>query len=56
MKSDSTMLNMHRDIDMMDWNVISDEPGICPIFEMTLKEVSIEKAKEYLLKFGYKVK
>ena len=42
--------------DMMDWNVISDEPGTCPICEMTLKEVSLEKAKEYLLKFGYKVK
>lgn len=42
--------------DMMDWNVISDMPGKCPLCKMTLKEVSIEKAKENLLKNGYEYK
>jgi Heavy metal binding domain len=41
--------------DMMDYNVISDKPGKCPICGMKLKEVSIEKAKEILLKSGFKV-
>lgn len=41
--------------DMMDYNVISDEPGICPLCGMTLKDVSLEKAKMYLEKTGYKV-
>lgn len=42
--------------DQMDWNVISDKPGKCPICEMKLKEVSLEKAKENLIKHGFKVK
>ncbi len=42
--------------DMMDYNVISDKPGTCPLCGMTLKEVSLKKAKELLLKTGYKVK
>ncbi len=42
--------------DMMDYNVISDKPGKCPLCGMTLKEVSIKKAKETLLKSGFKVK
>jgi len=42
--------------DMMDWNVISDGPGKCPLCGMTLKEVTLEKAKENLLKHEYKVK
>jgi len=42
--------------DVMDWNVISDEAGKCPICEMKLKEVSIEEAKTNLLKNGFKVK
>ena len=42
--------------DMMDYNVISDKPGKCPLCGMTLKEVSIKKAKETLLKNGIKVK
>jgi membrane fusion protein, copper/silver efflux system len=42
--------------DMMDYNVISDEPGTCPLCGMTLKEVSLKKAKETLLKSGFKVK
>ena len=42
--------------DMMDWNVISDEAGKCPLCGMTLKEVTIEKAKENLVKNNFKVK
>lgn len=42
--------------DQMCWNVISDEPGKCPQCGMILKEVSLKKAKENLLKHGYKVK
>jgi hypothetical protein len=42
--------------DMMDWNVISDEPGKCPLCKMTLTEVSIEQAKENLVKNNFQVK
>ena len=42
--------------DMMDWNVISDMPGKCPLCKMTLKEVSIKQAKENLVKNNFKVK
>ena len=42
--------------DMMDYNVISDKPGKCPICGMKLKEVSLKKAKDYLLNAGYKAK
>ncbi len=42
--------------DMMDYNVISDKPGTCPLCGMTLKEVSLDKAKMYLEKTGHKVK
>jgi len=42
--------------DMMDWNIISDEPGRCPICNMELKEVSLEKAKSNLIENGFKVK
>ena len=42
--------------DTMDWNVISDEAGECPLCGMKLKEVTLEKAKENLIKHGYKVK
>lgn len=41
--------------DQMDWNVISDEPGKCPLCGMKLKEVSLEKAKENLINHGFKV-
>jgi len=40
----------------MDWNVISDKSERCPICEMKLKKVSIEKARENLQKHGFKVK
>ena len=44
--------------DMMHWNVISDDPGKCPIPDcgMELKEVSLEKAKNNLIENGFKVK
>lgn len=42
--------------DPMDWNVISDEAGECPICGMKLKEVTIDTAKRNLLKNGFKIK
>ncbi len=42
--------------DMMDWNVISDTPGKCPLCGMTLQEVTLDKAKDNLLKHNFKVK
>ena len=42
--------------DTMDWNVISDEPGKCPLCDMKLKEVSLDQAKENLVEHGFKVK
>lgn len=42
--------------DQMDWNVISDKPGKCPLCNMTLKEVSVDKAVENLKANGFKVK
>jgi hypothetical protein len=40
---------MHPDIKSL-------QPGKCPLCKMTLKEVSVEKAKENLLKNDFKVK
>ncbi|OGU68330.1 MAG: hypothetical protein A2W30_07160 [Ignavibacteria bacterium RBG_16_36_9] len=42
--------------DMMDWNVISDAPGKCPICKMTLKKVNLEEARKNLEKNGYEYK
>jgi len=42
--------------DTMDWNVISDEAGDCPLCGMKLKEVTLENAKENLIKNGFKIK
>jgi len=42
--------------DQMHLNVISDESGKCPLCGMKLKEVSLDKAKENLVKLGFKVK
>ena len=41
--------------DQMCWNVISDEAGECPQCGMILKEVTVDKAKDNLVKHGYKV-
>ncbi len=42
--------------DFMDWNVISDEPGRCPICNMILQEVSLDEAKKNLIEHGFEVK
>ncbi|HKI77425.1 MAG TPA: efflux RND transporter periplasmic adaptor subunit [Ignavibacteriaceae bacterium] len=42
--------------DMMDYNVISDKPGECPLCGMKLAEVTIAQAKDYLIKAGFRVK
>ncbi len=42
--------------DIMDWNVISDEPGTCPLCKMKLKEVTISEAKYNLIKNGFDFK
>jgi len=42
--------------DMMDWNVISDEPGECPLCGMILKELALDEARKNLLNHGFKVK
>jgi hypothetical protein len=36
--------------DMMDWKVISDMPGKCPLCKMELKEVTLREEKENLVK------
>lgn len=40
----------------MDWNVISDEPGRCPLCNMKLKEYSIEEVKSNLDEHGFEYK
>jgi len=40
----------------MDWNVISDEDGRCPVCNMYLKEYTIEEVKTNLDKHGYEYK
>ena len=42
--------------DVMDWNVISDKPGKCPLCGMTLKEVTVKQAVKNLKAHGYKTK
>jgi len=42
--------------DMMDWNVISDEPGRCPLCNMKLKEATLEEVKANLEKNGFEYK
>ena len=42
--------------DRMDWNVISDKPGTCPLCGMKLKKYSIEQASKNLIEHGFKVK
>ena len=40
----------------MDFNVLSDKPGVDPKCGMKLKEVSLQQAKKNLTKHGFKVK
>ncbi len=42
--------------DPMDWNVISDEEGRCPLCNMFLKEVTIDEAKMNLKMNGFEYK
>lgn len=42
--------------DIMDWNVISDKPGTCPICGMKLREFTVQQVKENLKKHGFKYK
>lgn len=42
--------------DAMDWNVISDEAGKCPLCGMILKEVTVDQAIKNLNKNGFKTK
>lgn len=42
--------------DAMDWNVISDLKGDCPICGMTLKEVTVEQAISNLKNHGFVTK
>jgi Cu(I)/Ag(I) efflux system membrane fusion protein/cobalt-zinc-cadmium efflux system membrane fusion protein len=41
--------------DQMDWNVIADEEGKCPLCGMILKKVPLEEAVKNLKDNGYKV-
>ncbi len=71
MKSDKNEMNKQEKIDLgksdlnkdgkvyqcpMCADQLADEPGKCSKCEMELKEASLEKAKENLIKHGYKVK
>lgn len=40
----------------MDFNVLSDKPGVDPKCGMKLKEVTLKQAKSNLIKSGFKVK
>ena len=40
----------------MDFNVLSDKPGVDPNCGMKLKEVTLQQAKKNLVKHGFKVK
>ena len=42
--------------DIMDWNVISDEPGVCPLCGMTLREFTIDQVKKNLKEHGFEYK
>ena len=42
--------------DPMDWNVISDKDGRCPVCGMFLKEVTLEEAKKNLTDNGFEYK
>jgi Cu(I)/Ag(I) efflux system membrane fusion protein len=42
--------------DIMDWNVISDEPGVCPLCGMTLREFTIDRVKKNLKEHEFEYK
>ncbi|MBN2614840.1 MAG: hypothetical protein JXR71_04040 [Bacteroidales bacterium] len=42
--------------DVMDWNVISDQPGTCPLCGMKLREMTVQQVKNNLKEHGFKYK
>ena len=40
----------------MDWNVLSDKHGECPVCGMNLREFTIIEVKSNLTKYGYEYK
>jgi len=42
--------------DPMDWNVISDVAGKCPLCKMELQEVTLQEAKDNLIENDFEVK
>jgi len=40
----------------MDWNVIDDKDGDCPVCGMKLKKFSVAEVKDNLTKYGYEFK
>jgi Cu(I)/Ag(I) efflux system membrane fusion protein/cobalt-zinc-cadmium efflux system membrane fusion protein len=40
----------------MDWNVLTDEEGRCPLCNMYLKEFTIDEVKANLDKHGFEYK
>jgi len=42
--------------DVMDWNVISDKPGTCPVCGMKLREMPISQVKKNLKNHGFSYK
>jgi Cu(I)/Ag(I) efflux system membrane fusion protein/cobalt-zinc-cadmium efflux system membrane fusion protein len=42
--------------DHMDWNVLADEPGKCPVCGMKLVKTSVSEAKANLREHGFDIK
>ncbi len=42
--------------DIMDWNVISDKPGTCPVCGMKLRKMTIKQVKHNLKEHGFQYK
>ena len=40
----------------MDWNVLSDAAGECPVCGMNLKKFELDEVKKNLTKYGYNFK
>ena len=40
----------------MDWNVLNDTHGDCPVCGMDMKEYTLNEAKDNLIKYGHDVK
>jgi len=57
---DLQMIDLNKDgkvyQDPMDWNVISDVAGKCPLCKMELQEVTLQEAKDNLIENDFEVK